>query len=359
MCRSVSSDGSTCGVRSGGSSARAAGDAATARASAITGASSSAWTALRMRGCLPRRVRRCNARKLPGGRVRPNVTDLVMRRSALVLIAVLAGAAVARADVGGAVAIGGGVRAGADVAAIDARADWASAGGGAAIGIGARVRAIGGAFARADWDDAADWLAIVRYVELRRAAPDGDRADVVAGAMRAVTLGDGALVDGVAPAAILDRRATSVRARARVGRASFDAVIDDVTRPAVIGARGAYAPGDGGDGGAELAVEAALDPAAPSMTGTRPFGAIAIAAAAPTHHREVTDRVELGATAQAAAGAPGAGAWLAATTAAALGDARFALRGEVTLGTSHDVAAPFGPLYLIERDAQLDRARAG
>ncbi len=70
-----------------------------------------------------------------------------MRWSAFAIVCALGGAA--RADTGGEVAIGGGVHAGDAMTAVDARAGWERDGGGAAIGLGVRVRAIGDGVYRA------------------------------------------------------------------------------------------------------------------------------------------------------------------------------------------------------------------
>ena len=274
--------------------------------------------------------------------------------------ALLVSGAAARADVGGEVAVGGGVHAGDPVTALDARADWAAAGGGAALGLGVRVRTIGGGFDRGDWDSADDWAAILRYLVVRR---DDGAAELVAGAQPVLSLGDGALIDGVVPAALLDRRATGAHARVRAGHAVIEAVIDDVVAPTVIGARGVLARDADPDRGARLAFEVAADPGGPAMSSGATsggsvsggavsgaasgwFGAAAVSGSLSTAYRAVTDRIELGARAESSRAA---GAWLAASPEASRGDTRVALRAEVTAGTSHDVAAPFGPLDAILR----------
>jgi hypothetical protein len=264
-------------------------------------------------------------------------------RAALVALVVSAGPA--RADLGGEVAVGGGVHAGDPVAALDARADWAQAGGGAALGLGVRLRTIGDAFDRDDWRTADDWAAILRYAVLRR---DDGTAELVAGAQPVITLGDGVLIDGVVPAALLDRRATGAHARLRTERATVEAVIDDVVAPTVIGARGVLARDPESDRGAELAIELAGDPG-------QPFGAAAVSGALSTTYREVTDRLELGVRAESSRAA---GAWLAARIAAALGETRFALRGEADAGSARDVAVPFGPLEPILRAQPMSMSQA-
>ncbi|HTJ43131.1 MAG TPA: hypothetical protein VL463_13595 [Kofleriaceae bacterium] len=245
--------------------------------------------------------------------------------------ALLVSGGVAHADAGAEVSIGGGVHAGEATSAFDARASWEHSDGGAAIGLGVRVRAIGDAIVTRDWDDAHDWLAIVRYLALRR---DDGSFELAAGVQPIVTLGDGALAERVIPAVILDRRATGAHVRARTRAWRFDAVIDDVVAPEVIGTRAQWIRDD--DERASVAIDLASDPLAR-------FGATSVSAALTTRDRNVIDRIEAGARIETTADA---GVWIAATTAAAWSDARFVLRGEATLGAP----PPFGPLYALERD---------
>lgn len=248
------------------------------------------------------------------------------------------------------------------VSALELRGDVAWDGG--ALGLGGRLRMIGDDLADQDWDQAADWIALVRYLVVRNRAereaarledgdhlPAGWRLGLAAGTLGDVRAGTATVIDGFTTAALADRRATGVHARAARGELGGELIVGDVTRGTLIAASGA-----GRSGPVVLLGTAAVDPAAP-------LGVVSAAVGLEGRSSRSRGRVALDLGWQPAFGA---GVALVADGDLRLG-ARVILRGrgELGAGTGGYIAAPFGPLYLRLRDHSgamderlVERARA-
>jgi len=294
---------------------------------------------------------------------------------------VVALAAPARADdvvVQGSAGLGAGILGAEPVSAAELRGDVAWDGG--AAGLGARLRIVGDRIERADWDEVADWLALVRYVVVRNRAEreatrldtapdDRGRAAVALGALGGLRTGAGTIVDGFTAAALADRRATGLDARLGRGGASGELIVGDLARGTVIAGAGEAPVGPVVVGGG-----AAVDPRAPTrdavgLVDTTPLVALDASAGVVRVIDGARGRLQLDAGWE-----PGLGAGLAVVGDGELrvGDRTF-LRGRAELGAGSPrwIAAPFGPLYLrLREDAGpggdtmpaptlVDRARGG
>lgn len=272
-----------------------------------------------------------------------------MRTVWLVVAASLAAAPASAEEVGWSAAggVGAGFYGAEPVSALELRGDVAWEDG--AIGLGGRLRMIGSDLARHDWDEAADWIALVRHVvmknraereaarlEVGEALPEGWRLGLAAGTLGDVRAGTATVIDGFTTAVVADRRATGVHARAARGEVGGEVIVGDVTRGTLIAASGA-----GRAGALVVLGTAAIDPAAP-------IGVVSAAGGVEGRAERARGRavLDLG-------WAPGLGAGVALV---ADGDLRLSDRvllrgrGELGAGTGGYVAAPFGPLYLRLRD---------
>jgi hypothetical protein len=277
-------------------------------------------------------------------------------RTVWLVVAGMLAAAPARADEVGWSAAGGvgaGFYGAEPVSALELRGDVAWDGG--AAGLGARLRMIGDDLAGQDWDEAADWIALVRYVVMRNRAereaarlqledgeqpPAGWRLGLAAGALGDVRAGTATVIDGFTTAVLADRRATGVHARAARGDWGGEVIVGDVTRGTLIAAAGA-----GRAGSLVVLGTAAVDP---GLGPAAPIGAVSGAAGLEGRIERARGRVVLDLGWEPALGA---GAALVADGDLRVGD-RVILRarGELGAGTGGYVAAPFGPLYLRLRD---------
>ncbi len=284
-------------------------------------------------------------------------------RALILVVAVATPAYADEAVWSGSVGVGAGLAGIEPVSAAEVRGDLAWDGG--AVGLGARVRVVGDEIATSDWDEVADWLAVLRYLVLRdeddRSAarlgqPARWRAAFAAGRLGAVRVGP--LVDGLITDAIAERPATGAHVRVGYGDVEGELAIADVARGGVVAAAGR-----GPVGPLEIGASAAVDPRAPRhVMGTieqAPLAAVEAGVGYGDRRRSIA--IDAG-------WEPGlgAGAAIVARGATRLGE-RVQVRGEAELGVGSDgwIAAPFGPLYLRQRDVAgpmetlVDRARAG
>src|SRR5262245_28964296 len=127
----------------------------------------------------------------------------------LAVLLLLAGVARAEpaAEVTGSAGVGAGFVDGQPTSAVDVRGDpaWESG----ALGLGARLRAVGDGIEKRDWDEVSDWIAIARYLVIRnRADRTGNahewRAALAAGPLADVGLGTRTIVDGYVTGAYAD-----------------------------------------------------------------------------------------------------------------------------------------------------------
>ena len=270
-------------------------------------------------------------------------------RTVWLVVAVIATAAPAYAEppsYSAAGGVGAGFQGADPVSALELRGDLAWDGG--ALGLGGRVRMIGDDLARQDWDEAADWIALVRYLVVKNraereasrlesgAAPDGWRLGLAAGALGDVRAGTATVIDGFTAGVIADRRATGVHARVARGETVGELIVGDLARVSPLVASGA-----GRVGPVVVLGTAAVDPAAP-------LGVVSVAVGLEERTARARGRVALDLGWEPALGG---GAAVVADGDLRLG-ARVVLRGrgELGAGTGGYVAAPFGPLYLRLRD---------
>lgn len=241
-------------------------------------------------------------------------------------------------------AVGAGSDDGGTLALADLRAQWS--GPGLVIGLGGRLRWRDGVLIRSDWDDRGDWLGVVRRFELAH------RGESVSGALAAGQLapvGEGAVADGYASAALVDRRAPGAIGRIRSDRIGIDAVVDDVTAPTLVA------------GGLELgfgprwrgAIHVAIDPGTAMRADAPHVGAVGmIDVGVRWSHAPFT----LGASVVGASGRATAGV-VRAEVAGAHGRLHGDAALEVRAYDGATAAAPFGPLSVVERERMPVDAR--
>jgi hypothetical protein len=273
---------------------------------------------------------------------------------------VVAGAGTAHADViaQGSAGLGAGAVGDEVLSAAEVRGDLAWTSG--AAGLAARVEMIGDEVDRTDWDEVADWIAIVRYVvmrneaareESRLVAPDHRwRAEAAAGTLAPLHVGSGTVVDGFVSNVIADRRATSFAGRLARGETQVELIAGDVARGEVL-AGAARAP----VGPVEIGGGVAIDPRAPTiMLQTSTFIALDLSVGIGGLLEETEDRDPArGRVALDGGFQPGLGGGVAlvADGEMRVGEQTFLrARGELGVGTTGYVAAPFGPLYLRLRE---------
>lgn len=218
-----------------------------------------------------------------------------------------------------------------------------------AVGLGGRLRWREGAVLTSDWDDGRDALRLVRYVEARARAGTVDLA-VALGPLVDLDVGrtirgygtgivDGAVHPGVALGLAWRGGAATV-------------LVDDALRPMVVGAGGTVALGPRWRADASVAVDTgAIEGTAPAMaTMAAPAGAVTPRA-----------QVELGATRGLRPGLSAGGAVVLDPTGGqalladgratrAFGELTLDARAELRAGRGAGIAAPLGPLTLVERE---------
>lgn len=290
--------------------------------------------------------------------------------AAIVAAAIVSLSAPAAADVTASGSVGAGVFAGQAASTAEVGVDAAGIGYAVGLGAGARFLAEDG-FRGQEWDEASEWVRVVRYALLRRGDPPGDGGEpdaawvaAAVGELGGVTLGHGALIDGFAGGLDVDHGRVGVQVSAGRGDLVGELVVDDVVAPRIAGARVAMRPG----GRAVLGVSAAGDRAAPSMEeGEEAIGGVAIdgelggvtdGGGRGALHADLVHLVGLG-----------VGLHIGARGLIELGESlRVGGGAELRAGSDHYLPGWIGPLY--ERDrrqlgdddamaGQLDAARAG
>jgi hypothetical protein len=273
-------------------------------------------------------------------------------------------------DVTASGSVGAGVFAGQAASTAEVGVDAAGRGYAVGLGAGARFLAEDG-FRGQEWDEASEWVRVVRYALLRRGDAPGDGGEpgeawlaAAVGELGGVTLGHGSLIDGFAGGLDVDHGRVGVQASAGRGDLVAELVVDDVIAPRIAGARVAMRRG----GRAVLGVSAAGDRTAPSMeAGEEAIGGLAIdgevgavtdGGARGALHADVVHLLGLG-----------VGVHLGARGLIDLGESmRVGGGAELRAGSDHYLPGWIGPLY--ERDrrqlgdddamtGQLDGARAG
>jgi hypothetical protein len=280
------------------------------------------------------------------------------------------GAASARAEVDGAVAVGAGQRGAQSYASVEARLDgsWANL----RLGLAARGQWDDGRWRRDDFTTAAGWGAVLRYLEWWQrggeGAGGGEGYDVALalGALRPAALGQ--VSDG-AQVGVDDRYHTGLRARVRAGKLELRGEIDDVFAPQLLGAevgwllpqwRAAAAMALGwsawGDDLLDGALDRALDGAlglggdgGASRDGMLPAAPVDSAVELSLARRFVRDGGE-GRLGLGVVGEPGEGAHAVAFAEleAEANAWRVSLRADARAGNG-TLGAGFGPLYRVDR----------
>jgi len=210
-----------------------------------------------------------------------------------------------------------------------------------AVGLGARLRWREQRLVDTDWDDAADWFGIVRRLEVMH------HSDTIAGSLgigRLDPLTVGGVADGYSSAALIDNRAPGAVMRVRGETFSMDAAVDDVVAPGLILAGVEIGLGGRWSGAVYGAVDPGLASPADRMVGA--LGSF-----------EVDARWRVGPM-----------ALVGGIVAASVGDYAAIARGEfdgergrLRAGATIEVraydgvaaTAPFGPLWLVEREHVL------
>lgn len=201
-----------------------------------------------------------------------------------------------------------------------------------ALGIGGRVQWLAGeGLDETQWDDAAEWVRVVRY-----ASYGGERLTLRLQSLTDARLGDGAVIAGYTAGLDVDHPRLGAAAGWRDDDWTADVIVDDVIAPGLAGARVTRALGDWELGGELVAFErgaVAVD-VARRWRGVRGYAAgvylPGLAAAG-----ELGARVEL-----------------------ARDGVTLAAQGELGYGTAGYVPRWAGPLYELERRDQLEHARA-
>lgn len=267
------------------------------------------------------------------------------------LLALALAPASAFADVSVGASVGAGAQGATAYSALDLRFDgaWDDV----RVGLGARAVWDNTTFRASDWATPWHAITIVRDAEAKYEIEDTQLA-IAAGALATARIGH--VVNGYR-VAIDDRWRTGVRAAAQNEDLVVGLELDDVLDPALVGGgvRWFMAP----PWGAHLAL--AVDPRAPSMTGTHAPAALE----AGLDHRFVGEDAELDIGAAVIAEFP-LGVSLAAFGEGAIDwrGVRWTGRADARVGTG-TAGSMFGPLYRIERlahdgaESMWDRARAG
>jgi hypothetical protein len=232
------------------------------------------------------------------------------------------------------------------VAMADLRAEWT--GSGLALGLGGRVRWRDGELVREDWDALGDWLGVVRRLEL---AHHGERMAGAVGVGRLAPVAVASVVDQYTSSALVDRRAPGAVGRLRGEHSGVDVVVDDVTAPTLVAAGVSIGLSDRWRFVAALAADPAAD--------------------------RGDERMRVAATGQGELGARYGERWLgagASIVAARDGSVAAVVRADASgrrgrwIGSAvieargfdgAAAAAPYGPLWPVEREARMPASDAG
>jgi len=231
-----------------------------------------------------------------------------------------------------------------------------------AFGLGARLRWLGGSGVRAeDWDQLSEVARLIRYLHLDRDEPV--QFSLAMGELGGVALGHGTIIGGYASGLDVDHGHLGAQLRGVWRDLGFEAVIDDVVAPRIIGTRASYRLG-----AARIGAQAAVDVSAPEMTPAMTLdmskSSVVPIVGLDAEAGGVTDDDRLAGSLYAdliGELRTGAGLHLGAGGTVALGDsgARLGLRAEGRLGTGGYIPVWIGPLYERTRGERLQRARAG
>jgi len=230
------------------------------------------------------------------------------------------------------------------------------------FGVGGRVRFLAAdGFRERDWDEPSEIASLLRYARYEHTG-DTSELVVVAGRLGDVELGHGTVFDGYESALNLDHIHVGMQVRSDGERLRFDAVIDDVIAPRLIGARTAVLAGRYASFGAT----AAADISAPSIDGPTvvPFAVLDASAAftSDDERESIRTYVDLVSIPRV-----GSGAHIGVTGRATFGgdgDVSVGGRGELRLSGDGYLPGWIGPLYEVTRQrvgddmsTQLDNAR--
>ncbi len=243
-----------------------------------------------------------------------------------------------------------------------------------AMGFGARLRWVDSMGFRAEeWDALSEWVRILRYLNYRR--EDAEiRATLAVGELGGVTVDRGTLVDGYSSGLDIDHRHLGMQLRVENSRYGAEAVVDDLVAPRLAALRTHWqspAPLSTIELGATLAADFAAPESGVAMAETTVVPLLSVSGRYqrrdPKHDLVGGLYTELAVISTLAAGVhlglEGAG------FSRRLGGTRFAVMGEIRLGTDSYLPGWIGPLYEIDRyqlhtsiggaASQLEVARAG
>lgn len=287
-------------------------------------------------------------------------------------------AGVARAEVDGAVALGGGQRGEHSYASVEGRLDasWASKTTSLRLGLAVRGQWDDGRWRRDDFTTAAGLGQLVRYLEIWQGSQSADPAmpgeelALAVGGLRPAVLGN--VSDG-AQVGVDDRYHTGLRGRLRQGALELRGELDDLFAPEVFGAEaawltptwrfaaaGALGWAAWGEDLFDEAMERVVlgDDGAPPRSPMLPAAPVDSALELSVARRLVREGGE-GRLGLGVVGEPGQGvhAVLFASVDATTYGWHLALRGDARAGGG-TLGAAFGPLYRVERlQARIDEAR--
>ncbi len=222
-----------------------------------------------------------------------------------------------------------------------------------ALGLGGRVRVLGGGGVREEeWDEPSELARVVRYLTYVRDDTAGPRASFVAGELGGARLGEGSIIDGYSSGLDIDHRRLGAQLRVETARWSLDVMADDVVRTRLAGLRG----GVHILGGLIVGGSVAADLNAPAMTGSGVLPIASTFIARDWFRGRLTTYTEAVVVSTIAAGLHG-GARL--TVPLARERVTLRARAEVRLGSDRYIPGWIGPLYDLTRYGRLDRAREG
>lgn len=243
--------------------------------------------------------------------------------------------------------LGGGIEGVAQLAVIDGRVDgnWQLRGGGnLAIGIGARLRLRDGDIVKSDWDDRRDAVTLLRYLEVTRevgsvalGAALGPLADVKLGRV----------FRGYTTAIDADVIHPGVNAAAAWSGGRVDAMVDDVLRPTMVGGAATVGLTSQWSGNLSLGLDVGGSPEAMAAFQADPLAQVELGATRWLGERDVG--ISVGG---ALVLSPGEGGALLADAnfARQVGAALVKVGLEARTGTGAGAVAPFGPLFLVQRE---------
>lgn len=231
------------------------------------------------------------------------------------------------------------------------------------FGLGGRVRFLAAdGFRERDWDEPSELVSLLRYVRYERYG-DSSELIVVAGKLGDVDLGHGTIFDGYESTLNLDHLHIGMQVRSDGERVRFDAVIDDIIAPRLIGARTVLLSGRHVSFGAT----AAADISSPSLDGPTfvPFAVLDAAVEFTSKNDGETIRGYVDFVSMPRIGS---GAHIGVSGRARFGQDgnlfHVGARGELRLSSDGYIPGWIGPLYEVTRSrvgdtmsSQLDLAR--